>query len=530
MNCMLIEHQHARLLIDCGVTFSGRELGVELVHPDFKLLLEKADPPLAIVITHGHEDHIGAVPYLLRRINIPVYGPAYAIALIRNRCQQIDLPNEPRLTVLNPGDRVPIGPFEVEPVRVTHSIPDTFCLVIRTPAGVLVHSGDFKIDPDPPDRQYFDEDRLDEIGREGVRILLSDSTNVEVKGLAGSERVVAAALDERIASIKGRAVVCLFGSNIHRLKAVFEAARRSDRKVLLLGLSLRTHFRIATELGLLTDPLPEFVWPEQAPTIARDRLLIVATGTQGEPRAALSRLASQNHDLLRLEEGDEVVFSSRVIPGNEKAVLEVIEKLERAGVRVWHRGVEDELHVSGHACTEEQRKLIELLRPRAFMPIHGSFHYLSRHADIAREMGIDEVLVAGNGTWVEVGEKGARAVGVAPVGRVYLQADREVDETVLRERKQLSETGTVLVSLALSATGNLISKPVVTTYGVIPDTNGRPLLTAASRHLEKALSTLAQPYTENALRELVHQSARAFFNSAVGYKPVIVTVVVRAEV
>lgn len=530
MNCMLIEHQHARLLIDCGVTFSGRELGVDLVHPDFKLLLEKADPPLAVVITHGHEDHIGAVPFLLRRMNIPVYGPAYAIALIRNRCQQVELPNPPQLNVMKPGDRVQIGPFEVEPVRVTHSIPDSFCLVIRTPAGVLVHSGDFKIDPDPPDRQYFDEDRLDEIGREGVRILLSDSTNVEVKGLAGSERVVAAALDERIASIKGRAVVCLFGSNVHRLKAVFEAARRNDRKVLLLGLSLRTHFRIATELGLLTDPLPEFVWPEQASAVARDRLLIVATGTQGEPRAALSRLASQNHDLLKLEEGDEVVFSSRVIPGNELAVLEVIEKLERVGVRVWHRGVEDELHVSGHACTEEQRRLIELVRPRAFMPIHGSFHYLSRHADIAREMGIDEVLVAGDGDWVEVSKKGVRTVGVAPVGRVYLQADREVDETVLRERKQLSETGTVLVSLALSAAGNLISKPVVTTYGVIPDTNGRPLLTAASRHLEKALSTLAQPYTENALREMVHQSARAFFNNAVGYKPVIVTVVVRAEV
>jgi ribonuclease J len=529
MNCTLFECGKTRLLIDCGVTFSGREQGVDLVHPDFGILLSKPEPPAALFITHGHEDHIGAVPYLLRCMKIPIYGPAYALALIRNRCEQLGV-EEPELNVLTPGQRTRVGPFEIEAVRVTHSIPDTLCLVLRTPAGAVVHSGDFKMDPDPPDELYFDRERLEAIGREGVRLLLSDSTNVEVKGLAGSERSVAAALKERIAQIKGRAVVSLFGSNVHRLKAVFEAARVNDRKVILLGQAIRAHYKIAGELGLLDGPLPEFIWPEHAHSTPRENLLIVATGTQGEPRAALSRLSSGVHEQLRLEPGDEVILSSRVIPGNERAVLDIIEKLEKAGVRVWHRGVDEDLHVSGHACSEEQQKLIELLRPQGFMPIHGSYHYLSRHADLAREMGVPEVVVVGNGTWVEVDDKSVKTAENAAVGRVYLQSDRELDESVLRERKLLSEVGAVLVSLAVSADGKVIAGPEVGTLGVKPDVNGRSFLAAARQHLGKALANLAQPATDLALREQLTQSTRAFFSNAVGYKPVVLISVVRVEV
>jgi len=527
MNCMAIEHRDAIVLIDCGVTFSFRELGVDLVHPDFAFLFDRADKIQALIVTHGHEDHIGAIPYLLSRIEVPIYGPAYALALIRERLQEVVLPNEPCLFELVPKERYQIGPFEVEPLQGTHSIPSTICLVLRSAAGTIVHSGDFKIDPNPPDGKRLDTERLAEIGDQGVRLLLSDSTNIDVDGISGGEVDVASALDARIASVRGRVVVCLFGSNIHRLRAVLSAAKKHKRSVLLQGRSLVTHHRLAESLGLLSDEQPSFISADEAMSVPRDRLLIAATGTQGEPRAVLYRLVNKTHERIRLERGDEVILSSRIIPGNEYAVSELINKLERDGISVWHQSVDPELHASGHACREEQREMLQLTKPKAFVPIHGSFYHRNHHARLAEEMGVGEIRVVDNGTVLEFSQEGSRIVEEAPVDQVCIQANRVLPTIVLHDRKLLAQIGIVVVTIAVDQSGALVAEPVVFTRGVVHEEENRELLERVSARIEHALSNAEPPMDDDRLRDVTCRTARAFFRQELGFKPLIHCVIVK---
>jgi ribonuclease J len=527
MNCMAIEHQEAIVLVDCGVTFSYRELGVDIVHPDFSYVLSQAEKLQALLITHGHEDHIGAIPYLLQHVDLPIYGPTYALALIRERLQELPPPKEPRLFELFPGERFNVGPFEIEPVQATHSIPNTVCLVLRTSAGVIVHSGDYKIDPNPPDGKGMDTQRLEEIGNEGVRLLLSDSTNIDVEGVSSGENDVANALDARIANARGRVVVCLFGSNIHRLRAVLCSAKKHNRDVLLLGRSIRTHHRLADSLGLLPDEQPSFISPEEAMSVQRDRLLVAATGTQGEPRAVLYRLVNKTHEKLRLEKGDEVILSSRIIPGNEYAVFELINKLERDGISVWHQSVDPDLHASGHACREEQRRMLELTNPRTFIPIHGTFYHRNHHARLAHELGFHETLVIGNGTVVELDDTGNRIIGSVHTDQIYIQANHEISKIVLQDRRLLAQIGIVVIVLAVDSTGNALAEPVVFTRGVVHEEENQELLENARTKLRRVLSNEETPIDDERLRDVACRTARALFRHELGWKPLIHCVVVR---
>lgn len=525
MNCLALEAQGRLILIDCGLTFPDREPGVELIHPDFEPVLERQGDLLAIVLTHGHEDHVGAVPYLLRDIDrpIPVYGPPYALSVLRERLAEVDVPHPPRLIETQPRQALQLGPFEITPFRVTHSMPDCTGLVLRTPAGTVVHTGDFKLERDPLDGQSSDEELLRATGDAGVRLLLSDSTNSEVPGCAGREQDVEAALRARIERAPARVVVCMFGSNIHRVGAVLRAAAATRRRVLLLGRSLRTHARIARELGLLPDHPVALVQEDEARDLPRSELLVLATGSQGEPAAALRRLANGSHHLLKLEPGDEVVLSSRIIPGRERQVYTMMDALERSGVRVYTRHDDAHLHVSGHAARDEQARMLELTRPRAFIPVHGSYVHLTRHAALAKKLGVHDTLIVENGAVVELDDRGVRIVGAVPIGRVHLQGGEAIEGAILHERARLSEGGVVVVTLRLDANGRLAAPPRIGTRGVVDKStlDDLSLVQSAEREVARELKRLPGQPSREAIEIAAARAARRVFRDGLGWKPVV---------
>jgi ribonuclease J len=527
MNCLALELDDSIIIIDCGVTFPDDEPGVDIIHPDFSYLLERRSKVQAIVLTHGHEDHIGALPYLLADLQVPVYGPAYALALVRERLSEFEWESPPELRPLLPRERITLGAFEVEPYRVTHSIPDSLGFVIRTRIGTLVHSGDFKIDLNPPDGQHFDLAYLAELGQTGVRLLFSDSTNVDVEGSSGPESDVAGALTRQLTEARKRIVVSMFGSNVHRLGALLHAAHEAGKQVLLLGRAVQTHTRVAERLGLLPRPLPNFVSPETARTVARQDLLVIASGSQAEPQAALARLAQGTHHHLQLEPDDTVVLSSRVIPGRERAIHTLIDNLERRGVRVVQRFDDPKLHVSGHACRDEQRKLIELLRPQTFLPVHGTFHHLKRHAALARDAGVPETFVIENGGVLELEANSARVTEGVASGRVHLQAGTELPPVVLRDRMLMAEVGIVLVTLSVDERGALRSAPRLLTRGVVWEDAERDLLDELQSRVEQACRELDLPREDDALRDAAARTVRRFLRDEVGFRPLTHCVVTR---
>jgi ribonuclease J len=453
-NCLALEladsERRSRLLIDCGVSFPVDDYGVELYRPRLELLFDAPEALATVVLTHGHEDHIGALTELLalwkaRGWRLPdIVGPGYALALCRRRLEERDLGDIP-LRVVSLGEPIALGPFELETVRMTHSIADATALVLRTPVGTVVHSGDFKLDDQPPDGEASDLARLRQIGDDGVALFLSDSTNVMVPGRAGRESLVVDAIARAVAGASGRVLVGIFASNVYRLQAAIDAAAAQGRKVVLLGRSVRTHFDVARELGLLQVDDTLFTSPEIARSLPRDQVLYVAGGTQGEGRGALCRIANGSHGQVSLQVGDRVVLSSRVVPGNERRVLAMENELLGRGVELVGRGIDRELHVSGHAHADEQRELIETLRPRCFVPVHGTRQHLARHAALAREAGVTQVTVLYNGHVGELRDAGVVCLDKREAGLVPLAAGTPVDEEVLRERRQLGRGGMVFV-------------------------------------------------------------------------------------
>jgi ribonuclease J len=531
MNCFVLEAQGRLLVIDCGITFPEQELGIDIIHPDFDFLLARPDDVEGVILTHGHEDHIGALPYLLRDIPVPVHGPAYALSLVENRLREADLGSAPRLFETHPRTPLTLGPFEITPFRVTHSMPDCTGLVLRAAGRTIVHSGDFKIDDDPLDGEHFDEDLLAQAGREGVDMLLSDSTNAEVSGSAGGERGVARAIEARMAQATGRVVVCMFASNVQRLSAVLDCARAQGRRVVFLGRALHTHARVADALSVMPHDPALLMSERDAQLWPRHQLLVVATGSQGEARAALRRLAHGTHPLLRLEAGDEVILSSRVIPGRERQVSGTIDALERRGVRVWTRRDDAHLHVSGHACRDEQRKMIELVKPKAFIPVHGTFAHLARHAELARELGVPHALVVENGALVELDETGPKVAAQVQVGRVHIQHGGEITDDVLRARSHMAEGGVILVVVHLDATGRLQDTPEVVARGVVDelDLSELALLEDAQRAVAQAVNALQAAADAETIELTAARAARRVFRSALGWRPAVHTVVRRAE-
>lgn len=464
MNCAALTSGGTTIAIDCGVGFTD-ELGADMVHPDFHWLHEEGERLSAIVITHGHEDHIGALPYFLKRARVPVYAPPYAAALIRDRLEEHRL-EDVDLRIGGAGSRFEIGPFTIERFGVHHSIADATGLILDTPVGTVVHTGDFKIESEPCEGQRFDRGRLEEVAREGVRLLLSDSTGADVEGTSGLERTAAAALDEWVARSPHRVVVATFSSNAFRLRAAFQVAREHGRKVCLLGMSVNKHTETAAALDLIPPLDSLLVSAEEAATLPRREVMIIAGGTQGEARAALTRLARQEHSYLQLSEGDTVVFSSRIIPGNELPVMDVINRFEKRGIEVITRRAHPEVHASGHGCREEQRSMIRLLQPEAFVPVHGTHHHLRRHAELAREEGVDQIELVENGSVLEVTRDSLAVVGSVPVGRVYIERMELLGDGVMEDRRAMASGGLVTILISMRD-GRLRSSPRVLARGVV---------------------------------------------------------------
>lgn len=463
MNCAALVCGGTTIAIDCGIGFTD-DNGAELVHPDFGWLHGQAKNLQAIVITHGHEDHIGALPYFLKKVRVPVYAPPYAAALIEDRLAEHRLEGVD-LRVSPAGSREQIGSVSVERFSVHHSIADATGLILDTPVGTVIHTGDFKIERDPCEGQRFDRARLEEVAAKGVRLLLSDSTGADVPGHSRLERDAAAALEQWIARSLNRVVVATFSSNVFRLRATLRIARAQGRRVCLLGMSVRKHTETARALGLIPPIDGLLIAPADVDSLPPHQVLIIAGGTQGECASALTRLAREEHARVHLEPGDTVIFSSRVIPGNELAVLDVINRFEHRGLEVITRDTHPEIHASGHGRREEQRAMIQILRPEAFVPVHGTHHHRSRHLELAAEEGVAQTQLIENGNVLEVTRNRLRVVDTVRVGRVYVEGRQPLSAEVMAERRTMGSGGLIAVRLCLD-NGRIQHAPEVLSRGV----------------------------------------------------------------
>jgi ribonuclease J len=531
MNCMAVEQRGEVLLIDCGVTFDDRGLGVDVVHPDFSAL-DSFGRIAGVVVTHGHEDHIGALPYLLKRHDVPVWAPPYALGLIRERLGEHEVLAHARLLETRPRTPFHVGSFRVEPIRVTHSIADATALAITTDAGMFVHSGDFKVDDAPPDGEHFDSERLSQLGDAGVTLLMSDSTNIDAEGPTGNEVDVGDVLEGLVEGATGAVVVAMFASNIHRLRLLGDIARKTNRKIVLLGRGVGTHARVARNTGYLPWP-DDIVWPDaQARELPRAKILAIATGSQGEANAALAKLARGEHPALDIGPGDRVVLSARTIPGNEVEVHALLGKLLRRGCEVRTRNTDRGVHVSGHAHRPEQRRMIELVRPKCFIPVHGTIHHLTRHAALARETGVEQVSVIENGRIAEVVVEGdARTLELRDVvhsGRVHVWAGREIPAAVLRERQVLAEEGFASCALVVDGQGSVVDIALVT-RGVVDEAAHPHEIEAARAAVRHAIGELshAARADDAQLAEHARLAVRRTFWKSRGKKPMTVVHVSR---
>ncbi len=522
MNCMAIEQGEDLILVDCGVGFPHEPLGAELMHPRFDYVLERRKRLRGVVITHGHEDHIGALPYLLDLVEVPIFSPAHAAELIRRRLSEWHFqPDALSIHETRPRERFSLGSFEIEPIRVTHSIADATALAIRTEAGIVIHSGDFKLDPDPPDGELTDEARLSELGDEGVRLLLSDSTSIGAAGSAGSERAVAEQLRTLVQSSPKRALLGLFASNVQRLTMVADIARSSGRKVVLLGRGVNTHVRAATAVGRLDWPSDLVTSPEHAMTLPREKVLVLATGTQAEARAALFRLAADEHPRMRLEAGDRAIFSSRVIPGNERAVVELHNALLRRGIELCTASTHPGVHASGHAHHDELGRMIELTCPKALLPVHGTLLHLHRHAALGRSLGVEQVMVAEDGDVIELTRDAPLVkAGRAPVGRVFVADQLAIADEVLRARRQLAMRGVLSVAARLDASGAAVTRPQASQVGVIGELEVDVLAQVENAVWSSLQASLDSSPAERA--EAARVAARGVVFAHTGQSPLVV--------
>jgi ribonuclease J len=473
MNMTVIRYGEDIIVVDAGMMFPDAELlGVDLVMPDLTFLKENQKQVRALILTHGHEDHIGAVPYFLNEIDVPVYGTAFTLALVERRMEEYELEKEPRLIKVKPKQAIAVGPFRIEFIHVTHSIVSAVALAITTPLGVIIHTGDYKVDPTPTDNELFDLHTLADYGKRGVLLLLSDSTNSDRPGYTESERAVRPRMEEVFSRAEKRVVVSCFSSSIHRIQLVLDLAEEYGRSVAVIGRSMVSVTEIAHSLGLLSIPDGILLRPQDAMDRAPDKVAFLISGTQGEPMSALSRVAVDNHKHVSVEKGDTVVLSSRIIPGNEKGIFRMIDHMARRGADVLYGSMNPPLHVSGHASVEEMKLVLNLVRPRFFMPIHGEFRQLSKHARLAEHLrfaGLEETFIMDTGDVLELDHQGARRAGHVQVGHVCIDSgsiDDVVGAVVIRDRRHLSEDGIVLPIIAIDRnTGRIEGLPEIVSRG-----------------------------------------------------------------
>lgn len=522
MNCLALEQEDGILIIDCGMSFPENDLGVDVIHPDFTWLFEQAERVVGVFLTHGHEDHIGGLPYLLAELDVPVWGPPHALGLVAKRLAEHGFePGEIPLLPAAPGQSYEVGPFSVEPVRVAHSIVEASALAVRTRAGLVVHTGDFNFDPDPPDGEPTDEARLAALGDEGVSLLLSDSTNIDVPERAGSEREVGAALERLIGRAETRVVVAMFASNVQRLMLLGRIAERTGRKICLLGRSLNTHVEVAEAIGRLAWPSHLRIPAEDAQAFPRERLLVLAGGSQAEASSAMARVAAGTHPLLALDAGDHVVLSARIIPGNDRPVFAMMGALLRRGVHLHTRANEPGVHTSGHAGRSEQQKMLALVRPATFVPVHGTLHHLVRHAELARARGVTRVHVIENGTPVVLCRDELTLDGEVPHGRVAVaRGGMPLDDDILHRRAELARSGVVSVALALDGRDRLLGAPSVVARGVPGADDDDEVLGLIARAVERALERVRNWRRVNLAEEL-RRAARRALHEECGIRPVV---------
>ncbi|HCJ92001.1 MAG TPA: RNase J family beta-CASP ribonuclease [Ruminococcaceae bacterium] len=484
-NMTLFEYGEDMFLVDCGLAFPDQDmLGVDLVLPDFTYVERNADRIRGIVITHGHEDHIGGLPYLLKVLNVPVYGTKLTIGLIQGKLREHGLLNSASLNVINPGDVITLGGFTVEAIHVNHSIPDALGLAIRCEGGTIVHTGDFKIDTTPIDGGMMDLGRLAEIGQEGVLCLMSDSTNAERPGFTESERKVGESFETLFRKAgNNRIIVATFSSNIHRVQQIMNVAASLGRKVALVGRSLENVVSISAELGYLNIPEGIVIDINMINRYPADKLVIITTGSQGEPMSALTRMAFSDHRKVEIHPNDYVIISATPIPGNEKTVSRVVNELMKLGADVVYEKMY-EVHVSGHACQEELKMIMGIVKPKYFIPVHGELKHLRKHAGLALSMGIpkENILIADNGRVAEISKKALRCTSTVPSGRVFVDGYGvgDVGSVVLRDRKHLAQDGLVIVAVCIDReSGMIVSGPDVVTRGFVYVKESEELINAA---------------------------------------------------
>jgi ribonuclease J len=533
LNTMLVEHGDDRVLVDCGVLFPrADQLGVDVVVPDFSVLDDAPDAFKAVVLTHAHEDHLGALPWLIRSFPVPIYGTPFTLALARHRLEEAGLKAE--LRPMGPGEAFSIGTsFRIEPVNVTHSVPDAVGLIIRTPSATMVHSGDFKLDLSPIDGKLTDLARLGQLGDEGVDLLMSDSTNSEVPGWTPSESTVKETFARLFATATHRIVVAQFGSQLHRVQHLLRLAVTLNRKVVLAGRSLQRNVELARGVGRLEVPDGLLVSYEEGGALPRNQLLVISTGAQAEVRSGLSNMVSDSPGSLRLEPDDLVVISARAIPGNEQALSGLLKTLYLRGIRVAYPGNEPGVHTSGHAAQDEQKRLLETVRPRSFVPIHGELRHLHRHRDTAVNHALvdpAQARVARNGDVLGVSEGGVTHLGRAKVGQLPMRRDAlaPVSEAALQERRWLAEGGLVMVVVVLKlGGGRVLHEPTAYGQGLATEEHSVLPLAADGAALELRQLSEAIRGDDERVREAVLRGARRVFKQLLGAKPLVQAVVLR---
>jgi ribonuclease J len=535
-NCMAIEQEGKVLLIDCGLMFPDADMhGIDLVLPDFTWLRERADDIVAVVATHGHEDHVGALQYLLRELSFPIYGSAVTLGLARNRIEEAGLLGKTELVTVCDGERLMIGPFDVEFIPVTHSVPHAHAIALHTPQGVILHTGDFKLDLTPVDGRRTDLGRIGAIAStEGIRLLMADSTNAEEHGHAPSETSVGAVLRSVFAEQKGRRIITAsFASHLHRIQQIADAAIANGRVVATLGLSMKKNVRMGRDLGVLRIPDASLVDIEEVDKYPPGQVCIVSTGSQGEPMSALALLARGESKWVKAGDHDTVVLSSHAIPGNEGAVNRVIDDLLRAGVEVIHSGVAD-VHATGHAQADELKTYLSITNPEWFVPIHGEYRHMVANAKLGYLMGVprDHVLVCEDGDVLELNDDELRAVGRVPAGYLYVDGIvGDVGQGVLRDRKVLAEEGVVVVVVTVDIeTGKVLVGPEIITRGWVYAPEAEDLLDEAcdrvAEAVEKALASGVRDV--ESLERDVRRAAGKFVNERTKRRPMIVPVVMEA--
>jgi ribonuclease J len=532
MNMMALRLGDDIIVIDAGMMFPESELlGIDLVIPDISYLKQYRQHVRAIVLTHGHEDHIGALPYILRDLNVPVYGTRFTLALVKKRLEEANLLESSTLREVIPGRTVELGPFEIEFIPVTHSTVDCVALAIRTPLGAIIHTGDFKIDHTPVEGAGFDLHTFARYGNEGVLALFSDSTNVERPGFTPSERAVVPRIEELVRSAPRRVILSCFASSIHRIQQVIDIAASCNRKIAFVGRSMVDNVEIAHELGYLRIPDGMVVRPQDIRTFEPRKIVVLASGSQAEPMSSLSRIAVDNHRFVSVDQNDTVILSSRIIPGNEKAIFRMLDHMFRRRALVYYDNATGPIHVSGHASQEEQKLIVQLVKPKYFIPVHGEYRHLFRHAALAHQLGVvsAEILLLEDGHCIEFTEDGAFRRDPVPAGRVLVDSGslEEIEEVVIRDRKHLSEDGVVVPIIAIDKhTGRLESQPEIVTRGFLSD-DGSELMAAARDIVQK---TVAQSNSEetsdwSVIKEKIRVDLKRYINKQTSKRPLILPVI-----